>query len=74
MIKKQLLAGCLTAALFLGTYRGYLALFEKGAEDPIQIYPCKADTLPQSVQDQLTQRIRVRDQEELERLLENYCS
>ena len=74
MIKKPLLSFFLASALFLGSYRGYVAIFEKGAEEPKQIFPCAVDTLPEADQKLLEDRIRVRDEEELNRLLEDYLS
>ena len=32
--------------LLLGSWKGYVALFEKGKEEPRQIFPCLVDSLP----------------------------
>jgi len=32
--------------LTLGCFRGYLALFDKGASEPKQIFPCQVSSLP----------------------------
>ena len=74
MKPERIITAILSAALFLGSYRGYVALFEKDAQEPEQIFPCRIDTLPEADQQQLHRRIRVRDQEELNRLLEDYLS
>ena len=36
--------------LLLGTWKGYVALFEKGQEEPRQIFPCSVDSLPEEDQ------------------------
>ena len=42
---------CLLALyLLLGSWKGYLALFEKGKEEPRQIFPCQISTLPEADQ------------------------
>ena len=74
MIQKQVFSIFLSAALFLGSYRGYIAIFEKNAEEPTQIFPCRVDTLPEADQELLKQRIRIRNQQELDRLLEDYLT
>ena len=74
MITQKLLTLFMASALFLGSYRGYVAIFEKGAEEPRQIFPCRVETLPEEDQKLLEQRIRIRDTDELEQLLEDYLS
>ena len=74
MIKKRVLSFLLAFTLFLGSYRGYVAIFEKGAEEPKQVFPCRVDTLPEADQKMLDERIRIKDEEELNRLLEDYLS
>ena len=74
MIYRQMASLLLASALFLGSYRGYLALFDKGKEEPGQIFPCRVETLPEADQTLLEERIRIRDEAELNRLLEDYLS
>jgi len=74
MIHKRMLSAILISAMFLGSYRGYVALFKKGSEEPFQIYPCRVEALPEADQKLLEERIRVRNDEELNRLLEDYLS
>ena len=73
MIQKRI-TSLLLAAMFLGSYRGYVALFEKGQEEPYQIFPCRVETLPETDQKLLSERIRIRNPEELNQLLEDYLS
>ena len=74
MLRKRSL--CLLAALYLllGTWRGYVALFEKGSEEPRQIFPCPVDTLPETDQLALEQKIPIRNQRDLQQALEDYLS
>ena len=39
--------------LLLGSWKGYVALFEKGAEEPSQIFPCPVSALPEADQQKL---------------------
>ena len=74
MIHKGIPSLLLAAALCLGNYRGYVAIFYKDKEEPYQIFPCRVETLPEGDQKLLSERIRVKDQEEMNRLLEDYLS
>lgn len=74
MGKKRLLALFLLASMTLGCFRGYLALFDKGASEPRQIYPCPVASLPDTDRAALEKGIPVRTEEELNRLLEDYLS
>ncbi|MDD5863266.1 MAG: BofC C-terminal domain-containing protein [Firmicutes bacterium] len=64
----------LTLSMTLGCFRGYLALFDKGAGEPRQIYPCQVSTLPDADRQALEKGIPVRTEEELNRLLEDFLS
>ena len=74
MIWKRLL--CMTAAcgLILGSWKGHVALFEKGAEEPSQIFPCPVDSLPPADQSALEQGIPIRNQRDLQQVIEDYLS
>jgi len=74
MIQKRMASLLLASALFLGSYRGYVALFDKGKEEPKQVFPCRVETLPETDQKLLEERIRIRNEEELNQLLEDYLS
>lgn len=73
-MKKRLICLQLLLGLFLGSYKGYVALWEDGAEGPRQIFPCQVSSLPPADQTALEEGIRVRDQEELARLMEDFLS
>ena len=60
--------------LVLGSYKGYVALFENGSNEPRQIYPYKTVTLPQPDQAALAEGIPVRSDDHLQQLLEDYLS
>lgn len=58
----------------IGTWKGYVALFDQGATEPKQIFPCPVEALPESDQKALEQGILVRNQRDLQQLLEDYLS
>lgn len=66
----------LLAALYLllGTWKGYVALFESGKEEPRQIFPCPVDTLPEADRLALEEKIPIRNQRDLQKALEDYLS
>ena len=75
MIKKTcLISSALALYLVIGTWKGYVALFDKGAEEPKQIFPCPVAALPQWDQEALEQGILVRNQRDLQQILEDYLS
>ena len=71
---KNKLCNLLILAFLLGSYRGYLALFDPGNTEPRQIYPCKIESLPEADRIALEAGIRVRNTERLNALLEDYLS
>ena len=60
--------------LLLGTWKGYVALFENGNEEPRQIFPCAVDTLPEADQKALADKIPIRNPRDLQQALEDYLS
>lgn len=73
MIKKMA-ALILLLYLTLGSFRGYVALFDRGAAEPKQIFPCPVSSLPDADRQALEQGIPVRTEDELNRLLEDFLS
>ena len=60
--------------LILGSFRGYVALFEEGKSEPRQIFPYKTETLPPVDQQSLEQGIPVLNEKVLQHLLEDFTS
>ena len=60
--------------LLLGSWKGYVALFENGSEEPRQIFPCPVDTLPEADQKSLQEKIPIRNPRDLQKALEDYLS
>ena len=67
-------AAVILVGFLLGNYKGYVALWKDGSADPFQIYPCRADTLPEADQFALEEGIYARSQQELNQILEDYLS
>ena len=74
MLWKRKLSSLLALYLLLGTWKGYVALFEKGKEEPKQIFPCQVCSLPEEDQLALEQKIPIRNQRDLQQALEDYLS
>jgi len=73
-MKRNLTAGLLALYVILGSWKGYVALFEKGAQEPRQIFPTQVSTLPTADQLALEEGIIVRSEKKLQQLLEDYLS
>lgn len=74
MLWKRKLPLILALYLLLGSWKGYVALFENGKEEPRQIFPCPVSTLPEADQQALEQKIPVRNNRDLQQILEDYLS
>lgn len=74
MKKRQLCIHLLAFYLILGTWKGYLALFEQDAWEPRQIFPMAAEALPEEDQIALDQGIVIYNERDLNQLLEDYLS
>lgn len=74
MSRSKLLTIVLLLYVVVGTWKGYLALFDKGAAEPKQIFPCPVSALPEMDQQALEKGIVVRNQRDLQQLLEDYLS
>ena len=72
-IKKLLSTVCMLYVV-LGTWKGYVALFDKGAREPKQIFPYPVSSLPPADQAALEEGIVVRNDRDLQQLLEDYLS
>ena len=58
----------------LGVFRGHLALWKDGAQEPLKIYSVWASAFPEADQKLLSEGIRAEDESELTSLLEDYLS
>ena len=74
MIKQRYLSLILAMYLILGTWKGYIALFQSGKEEPRQIFPVQAASLPEADQMALEEGIVIRSEKKLQQLLEDYLS
>lgn len=72
--KKLLLSAALLLYVVLGSWKGYVALFDQGKEEPRQIFPYPVASLPEADQQALAEGIVVRNDRDLQRLLEDYLS
>ena len=57
--------------LWLGAWEGRLAAFQEGAAAPVEVYDVFLAALPEADRQALLDRIPVRDEEELETLLQD---
>jgi len=74
MLWKRKLSSLLALYLLLGSWKGYVALFENGKEEPRQIFPCPVDSLPETDQQRLQEKIPIRNERDLQQALEDYLS
>ena len=73
-MKHKIISRILSLAVVLGSWRGYLALYAPGAEEPKQIFPTRIETLPPADQAALEEGILIRNDRRLQELLEDYLS
>ena len=74
MVRKKFFSIFLALYVVLGTWKGYVALFDKGKDEPRQIFPNTVDSLPPEDQAALEKGIVVRNDRQLQQLLEDYLS
>ena len=74
MLWKRTIPFLLALYLLLGSWKGYVALFDSGKEEPRQIFPCPVDTLPEKDRLALEEKIPIRNQRDLQQALEDYLS
>jgi len=58
----------------LGSFRGYVALWDEDDPDPKHIFPCPVASLPEADQKALEEGVYARSEMELNILLEDYLS
>ncbi len=71
---KQVFTALLTLSVVLGSWKGYVALFDEGAAEPRQIFPYSVSSLPEKDQKALEKGILIRNERDLKQLLEDYLS
>lgn len=69
---KRFLSSLLLLYLILGTWKGYVALFDRGAQEPRMIYPRTVASLSAEDQTALDEGVVIRNQDQLEQALEKY--
>ena len=74
MLWKRHLIVLLALYLLLGSWKGYVALFENGSDEPRQIFPCLISSLPEADQQALQEKIPIRNERDLQQALEDYLS
>ncbi len=74
MLCRKILTTALLLYVMLGSWKGYVALFREGQQEPAQIFPCPVDALPEADRTALEEGIIVRNERDLNRLLEDFLS
>lgn len=74
MKRNRLLSYLLALGFLLGIRDGYIALWEDGRQDPLEVFPCRIEMLPEADQRSLEKGIRLENELELARALEDYLS
>jgi hypothetical protein len=64
----------LIQGFFLGIHNGHVALWEEGGNQPLQVFPYRAEVLPPADQAALEKGIPIESKAELISLLEDYLS
>ena len=73
-IAQRILPIALSLGLILGSFRGYVALFDDSCQEPRQIYPYQVAALPPADQAALDKGIPIRSEKQLQHMLEDYLS
>ncbi len=58
----------------LGIQDGYIALWKDGTDEPVEVFPFRAEMLPDADQKKLAEKIRIDNSDELAHLMEDYLS
>lgn len=74
MRKHRRMGALMLLYLVLGTWKGYIALFDGGKTEPKQIFPTAVSSLPEMDQATLEKGIIVRSDRALQALLDDYLS
>lgn len=71
---KKYLSSVLMLYVVLGTWKGHIALYQGDSREPARIFPNLAVSLPPEDQAALEEGIVIRNDRDLNRLLEDYLS
>lgn len=71
---KNLLSSLLLLTFLLGVHNGRIALWKEPDPEPVKVFPYPVSALPDDVRQALENGIRIETQEDLDQLLENFCS
>ena len=58
----------------LGIQDGHIALWKEGTDEPIEVFPFRAEMLPLADRIELEKKIKISSCEELAHLMEDYLS
>ena len=70
----SILPALLALYVVLGCWKGHIAIFAGNSTEPWQIFPNKVSSLPAADQEALEKGILVRNDRDLQQLLEDYLS
>lgn len=74
MIKRGCICLTLLWGFLLGSYNGYIALWQGDDPEPVKVFPYQTASVPAADQAALEKGISVDNKSELLRLLEDYLS
>ena len=74
MKRKILTHILLVFGFLLGISEGKIALWKDGRAEPVRVFPYRAELLPEADQKALQEGIVIRNDRDLQRLLEDYLS
>ena len=73
-MKYEKLLAALALTFLLGIHDGYIALWKEGNPEPAEVFPYKAELLPEADQKRLEAGIRINSKKDLLQLMEDYLS
>ena len=74
IIKRRCIYLTLVLSFLLGSYQGFLALWQEGKTKPVKVYPYSVSSLPPADQALVNKGIPIASRQQLQYLLEDYLS
>lgn len=71
---QTLLTHLMLLTFLLGIHNGRVALWKEPDPEPMKVFPYPVSALPNEVRQALEKGIRIDSMEDLDKLLENFCS